>query len=389
MDAYQSKSTYKRQRKHDKDPVDKKQRTELPDDAEQKMKIVDLNDDCLIKIFWYLDLGSLLNVAITDKWLKPAATDVFKRKYAKKEVVINECDDFHPNMRGNAYQVRPPKERTTNIAIYGLKACLLYLRYFGSLFENLTIDYYKSTSIRYEFVHQYINKYCTKSLICISFIRLPSISIGRFEKPFTNVRSVIIRDSDLGTQLTSCGKWFPHMRRLKLTNVRLADDFDETSFQHLKHLCVCLDEQVGLKIANVSQLLHLNRRIRSLEIEAYHKSIPMNTLLDMIKDHTKIAKLEMRLLGQYVKSRVDPPEVQRFIEEHSSLGKLHLPHYQFKADDVFALICQHNTLKSFRFRMKNSANYTELESKLDKSKWILAKVYDWDSEYVKLNRRKK
>lgn len=388
MDACQSELTNKRHRKNDKNLLHKKQRTELPDDAEEKMKIVDLNDDCLVKIFGYLNVESLSNVAISNKWLKPAATNVFKRKYGKKEVVINECDDFHPNMSGDAYEIRSPKERTTNIAIYGLKACLLYLRYFGSSIENLTIDYYKSKSIRYEFVHQYINTYCTKSLSCISFMRFPSISIERFEKPFINVRSVIVRDSDLDKQLTSCGKWFPIMRRLKLTNVRLTDDFDQTSFQHLKHLCVCLDEQVGLKITNVPQLLHLNRRLRSLEIEAYHKSIPMNTLLDMIKDHTKITKLDMRMLGQYLKSRVNPLEVQRFIDQHSSLVKLHLPHYQFTADDVIALICQHNTLKSFRFRMKNSSNYTELESKLDKTKWILTKVYDWDSDYVKLNRKK-
>lgn len=352
------------------------------------MKIVDLNDDCLRKIFGYLNLESLLNVSITNKWLKPAAADVFRRKYGKKEVLLNECDDFHPNMTGDAYEIRSPQERCTNVAIYGLKASLLYLRYFGASIENLTIDYYKSTSIRYGFVHQYVNRFCRKSLTSMSFMRLPSVSIHYFEKPFNNVRSVVVRDSDLGEQLISCGKWFPKMNRLKLTNVRLTDDFDPMSFQHLKHLCVCSDEQVGLKIADIPQLLQLNRRLRSLEIEAYHKPIPMTTLLDMIKDHPKITKLDMRMLGQYAKSKVNPSEVQRLITEHSSLVKLHVPHYQFQSGDIIELICEHKAIASFQFRMKNSSSYAELESKLDESKWIVQKIDDWDSEYVKLRRKK-
>lgn len=388
MDPCKSIQTQKRRRENAENSLHKKHRAESPDDEEQSTKIVDLNDDCLRKVFGYLNLESLLNISRTSKWLKPAAADVFKRKYGKREIVINECDDFHPNMSGDAYKIRSPKERNTNVAIYGLKASLLYLRYFGVSIEKLTIDYYKSTSIRYGFVHQYISRFCRKSLICVSFMRVPSVSIHNFEKPFKNVCSLIVRDSDLGKQLSLCGKWFSKMNRLKLTNVRLTDDFDPMSFQHLRQLCVCSDEQVGLKMTDIPQLLHLNRRLRSLEIEAYHKSIPMTTLLDMIKEHPKITKLDMRMLGQYAKSKVNPSEVQRLVTEHSSLVKLHVPHYQFQSDAVIKLICEHSSITSFHFRMKNSSNFAELESKLDEGKWILQKVYDWDSEYVKLNRQK-
>lgn len=385
MDAIQSKSITKRHRKNDKNPLDKKQRLELPDDAEQKMKITDVIDDCLAMIFGHLDVENLLNVAIACKYLVPAVADVFKRKHSKKEFVINECDDFHPNMCGDDYAIRSPKERNTNIGIYGLKASLLYLRYFGSCIQNLTIDYYKSESIRYEFVHQYINTYCTESIISISFMHLPCISIERFEKPFTNVRNVMVRESDLSKQLTSCGKWFPNMRRLKLANVRFTDDFDQTSFRHLKHLCVCLDHEVGLKKTDVAQLLQSNRRLRSLQIEVYDDSIAMNTLLNLIKDQTKLTKLDMRLLCEYSNLRVHSTVANRIANEQPSLVRLHLPQYKFETNDVIALVNQLNTLKSFRFRMRNTS---ELESKLDKTKWICADVYDWNSKYVKLNRKK-
>lgn len=393
MDAYQSrlngnvkqKKSTKRQRETKKSSQRKIQRVDAQDESEKPTKIIDLNDDCLRKIFGYLDLKHLLNVAIACEWLRPAAVDAYKRKFRKKEVVINDCNDFRPNVCGDAYEIGPPQVRNTNISIYGLKTCLLYLRCFGTSINHLTIDYYKSDSKRYAFVHRYIDRYCTESLDCISFVRLPGTSI-EFEKPFTNVRNVIVRDCDLGNQLTSCGKWIPKLRRLKLTNVRLTDNFDQTTFRHLKYLCICLDDRVGSKTTDAAQLLQSNHRLRRFEMEAYKQTISMHTLLDLIKDQSALTKLDMRMLCQRDDLQAKLPEVQQLIDEHPSLAHLRLPHYKFKVDGVCALIDQLTTLKSFHFRMKNSSNYTLLESMLDESKWILTKVYDWDSDYVKLNR---
>lgn len=43
-------------------------------------KIIDLNDDCLVKIFEYLNIQNLLNVALANDWLRSAANDLYKRK---------------------------------------------------------------------------------------------------------------------------------------------------------------------------------------------------------------------------------------------------------------------------------------------------------------------
>lgn len=255
MDGLQSKSEKKRHRKSDKTSHHKKQRHEPAGDADQEMKITDLNDHCLIKLFEYLDIDSLLNVTVACNHLIPTSADVFHRRYGRKEIVFNECDDFRPNTCDDDYIIRSAKERNTSLTISGLKTSLLYLRTFGASIQNLTIDYYKSSSIRYAFVHQYISKYCTKRLIRISLMRLPSIAIEHFEKPFMNVRTVNISDSDLGKQLASCRKWLPNMRHLQLKNVRLNADFDRTTFRHLKHLSVCVDIQFGLKALDISLLL--------------------------------------------------------------------------------------------------------------------------------------
>lgn len=94
------------------------------------------------------------------------------------------------------------------------------------------------------------------------------------------------------------------------------------------------------------------------------------------------------MLGKYSNLLVPVSEVNRIINEHPSLVQLHLPQYQFQVDDVITLICQVNTIKSLRLRMQNALNYTVLESKIDKNVWMFTKVDDWDSEYVKLNRKK-
>lgn len=49
-------------------------------------KITDLNDDCLVKCFKYLDLISLFKVSVASKWLRPAANDVYNRKFGSNKV---------------------------------------------------------------------------------------------------------------------------------------------------------------------------------------------------------------------------------------------------------------------------------------------------------------
>lgn len=54
----------------------------------QPTKLTDINDDCKILIFEYLDWLDLINVAETTKQLHSAAHDVFQRKYGCEEIII-------------------------------------------------------------------------------------------------------------------------------------------------------------------------------------------------------------------------------------------------------------------------------------------------------------
>lgn len=77
------------QRKIERSPKhSKRQRLENSDEkpavAVSTMKIIDLNDDCLVKIFGHLGLNELFNVSIASEWLRPAARDVYKHKFGTK-----------------------------------------------------------------------------------------------------------------------------------------------------------------------------------------------------------------------------------------------------------------------------------------------------------------
>lgn len=50
--------------------------------------LTDLNDDCKIKIFGYLECLDLINTAETCKQLKSSACDAFHRKYGNYEVEL-------------------------------------------------------------------------------------------------------------------------------------------------------------------------------------------------------------------------------------------------------------------------------------------------------------
>lgn len=82
--------------RHDEIPPGERQRSELSavEEPARPTKIIDLNDDCLVKIFKSLNIEDLFNVAVANEWLRPAANSVYKRKFGAKKIHLNGvCGD--------------------------------------------------------------------------------------------------------------------------------------------------------------------------------------------------------------------------------------------------------------------------------------------------------
>lgn len=140
----------------------------------------------MLKIFSFLNLQSLFNVAIANEWLRPAARDTYKHKFSSKPIIIHDCDGFHPRTR--AY-VRKQYSNTVQdvwcIYVRGLAAALSYIRCFGTSIHDVCIRYNHSRSKRYGYVHQYINDYLADSLQILKFDQMPNAtSLHQYQKNF-------------------------------------------------------------------------------------------------------------------------------------------------------------------------------------------------------------
>lgn len=148
----------------------------LPTDPNAK-KIIHLPDLCLEKIFEYLNFQSLFNVAIANEFLRPAAAHVYKRQFGRHPVSIT----------GNSFETGRPIFVMYKLHIDQLQSVLQFLRCFGAQITVLEFDgahYIKKK--HYEYVIQYINKYCSEHLVRITFEAVPKIAKEHFPKPFVS-----------------------------------------------------------------------------------------------------------------------------------------------------------------------------------------------------------
>lgn len=393
MESNQSKTHHK---KCAGKQYNKRQQLESPAESMPKVtRIIDLNDDCLVKIFGHLDLQSLFNVAVANEWLRPAAGDVYKRKYGAKSVQISRCDDYRPSMRAPVQNIReielhPIKEIHNCVKVRGLKTTLQCLRCFGSSISDLRICYKQSQSKRYGYLHQYINDYCFESLTDLSFLEMPNIAIEQFQKNFVNVREVHISRSDLKEQLSLFSKWFPNMLRLNLFRIRMGNQFIASQFQSLEELSISGCTEMELK-TKVAELLRMNRQLKILSIDMNNeRPLPAIDLLDAIMENASLTKLTVSS-DHYSREypEVNSEEVQRVAIEHSGLVGLSLQNYRFQAEDAIALIRQLGSLKKFRFWVSDS-EYLQLVSHLKNSEWrtdkFLHKANNQMGQIVTLNR---
>lgn len=319
MDARKSGSNRKRQQENVNRPCPQRKSQRLLDKSQpSSMKITDLDDDCLEKIFKHLSLRSLFNVAVANEWLRPAANIVYKRKFGMKQVFID-------NGRYTSASGLVLYGQTTFI---GLKACLQFLRCLGSSINHLNIWYSRWNKKQCEHIHQYVNEYCANSLVNIEFWDKPNRNpIKQFGKPFVNIHTAMVYNSCLGDQFSSFQQWFPNMRTLKLHNVRTLRCIG-TPFEHLKDLRINInkDGALGHTMVKAIRLLRLHPQLHSLEIRmGSAENIALNMLLDFINANPEIRTL--KIIYNYVYwyfTANNTSDIQRLAREHPSLVEIEL-----------------------------------------------------------------
>lgn len=150
-----------RKRQHDENNFDddepQAQRNNNNNSQQQPMKITDVIDDCLLKIFDYLDSASLFNVAVANERLRPTASMIYKRKFGAMEVKIKSNKSYW------AHSV--PFKVNDVIHVIDLKMTLQFLRCLGPSIDHLSIFHHGFNEKQIHHIYHYINEYCAENLV--------------------------------------------------------------------------------------------------------------------------------------------------------------------------------------------------------------------------------
>lgn len=345
------KPDYNLKRKIDVDPSHY-ERKRL-NSSEEQMKIVDLNNVCLDKIFRFLDLQSLFNVATANAYLRPAAAYVYKREFGHQKVKIwPKPSALTTNTNGEAAFI----QFENRIEVNDLRTSLRFLRYFGESIIDLNISYRELN--RFDHIHQYITEYCAQSLSRITFTWIPNAYIDFFDKPLVGVKSIGVCYGHLGHQFASFPAWFPNVSRLSLFRAKMDDRYSAVFFQLLDHLYFQFNRRLGLSETNACNLLIANRHIKSLfiDVESQLHVTLLNKILNMIEYHSMVSKLTVRTSewdlpkdGPLPYPHVNVLDIQRLVDEHPGLVELDLNFCKFTANDVLRMAQKLKSLMEFRF----------------------------------------
>ncbi|XP_031631143.1 uncharacterized protein LOC116345683 [Contarinia nasturtii] len=170
--------SYKRNRSRSLQGMHKnKSRNQLEKSSKQ---ITDLSHDCLAKIFNYLSLKEMLNVAHSNKYLKVATEISFRNVYGNHLMTLFDEDICY---------IETPTELQEKI-----KKSLQLLRCFGHFISGVKFETNRilSRSLRKHLI-SYLAKYCTDSLVKIQFDSITcNLLIKQFEfkNTFPKVQSV-------------------------------------------------------------------------------------------------------------------------------------------------------------------------------------------------------
>lgn len=234
--------------------------SELTERSDKKIKITDLNIDCLEEIFKYLDLSNLLNVANSNKWLKIAASFVFRRNYGKKRVTV---------IQPYGYEGIPLRVYCKNVIVRATFS-LRFLRYFGCIVSKLEIILDNISQKQVYKICFYINEYCTESLIELEILGfgINNIIFRNIQKPFVNIEMVSFRWCHLEKNLIQFNKWFPKMRHLELNKNKIDEEkCIEMHFPNLRYLSYHPARNDKEYFApNFGNIIRLNPNIRILHL---------------------------------------------------------------------------------------------------------------------------
>lgn len=322
--------------------------------------IADICNELIDRIFDFLDVESLLNVAGTCKRLQVAAVAKFGQKFGKKCVCLAPARNYQSIC-----------EYQGNITIHGLKHTLPFLRCFGAEITNLRFQDRPTTSKKETHLYRYIQQYCADTVTTLHFkmglmedVMFP-VELFSTSKPFRSVANIDITGGHLGRVVLNFPKWFPNLRHLTILRIKSIDgSATAASCPHLEHLSVSFGSSAKqLTSRSITKLLHANPQLKSFEIISGNKK-DFGPLTKMLDKNTSLAKLQIEGSLKGVNAVV----LNRLTKMHPSLKELILSGVATFVDDAVTFSHELKSLHSLTISLGGPTECAHLVSQLD-SQW--------------------
>lgn len=211
----------------------------------RNLKLKDLNDNCLIKIFSYLSLNDLVRIVDFDERFSAPAKYVFGQRFGK-----------NPFKMDRFWYKKSKWVRARTLSM---------LNHFGDKITEIDVFYEDLTDPNEELGNLIIEK-CHKSLVKINFRGTNQSRITKLIEPFENVRAVSFEHGESCDLISEFNKWFPKAKSLSLLQMKLTND-DKNRLQHnfpaLEHFSFIESDQHHI---DVNRFCELNPQIKSLSI---------------------------------------------------------------------------------------------------------------------------
>lgn len=226
-----------------------------------KTHLLDLNLDCQMMILEKLDFPTLLSLAETNEHFSQLVSDIMKRTFQKKRVVIGAVAIF--TVKTNRLQIGGDFIEIQNYYI-----AKNLLRKFGHLIQKLKIYHDNNHSKQVREIYQLLNSYCSKTLQEIFIDNwTKAVFMDEFTNIFENVKNVTF-SGNLETY-QPLNEIFPSVQHMSLKVYHaLNNDLITVEYPHLESLDIQILLSSGpnaLFTEDVAErLITENAHIRSL-----------------------------------------------------------------------------------------------------------------------------
>lgn len=195
-----------------------------------KMKITNLNLDCLFIIFEHLNLTDLLNVAEIDDDIHSMAATVFRHRYRHKRIIIQVGDYKYLLNDDDDYDY---------LAIYDNQMAENVIRKFGSVISRMDMLYFPYNKEVYSRFSRLVAVYCSDSLVDFDFNE--NFHLNHLSRPLKNVERVVYIPTIPNGRMEypphgKMNTMFPALRRLTMDRPYLDDNFLNCTIPNLVHL---------------------------------------------------------------------------------------------------------------------------------------------------------